>query len=190
MTLPPSAAGPAHQQGFTLVELMVTLVVAAIMLAYAVPSFSRILMNNSVSSQTNEMLAGLKLARSEAARRGIPVSIKTQSGINFDQGWRVFTDSDGDGAIPSTVTDNDGTVLRQNGAASTGVAIKRVTTAAGTTDASGAGSDYIVFNARGGVSATSFIRVCSSTMTSIPGRIIQINVVGKISVISSTATCS
>lgn len=190
MTLPLPTAGPARQQGFTLVELMVTLVIAAIMLAYAVPSFSRILMNNSLSSQTNEMLAGLKLARSEAARRGIPVAIKTQSGVNFHQGWKVFTDADADGAIPSTVTDNDGTVLRENGAATAGVTIKRVTSAAGTTDASGAGSDYIVFNARGGVTANSFIRVCSSTITSLPGRVIQINVVGKISVVSSTATCS
>lgn len=185
----PSQAGFARQQGFSLVELLVTLVVAAIMLAFAVPTFSRLLMNNSLTSQTNEMLAGLKLARSEAARRGIPVALRTES--SFEAGWKVITDEDGDGNLPSTVTDKDGTPLREQGAATAGVTIKRVDFADDAyTDATGSGSEFIVFNARGGVAATSFFRVCSSTITSIPGRIIQVNVVGKVAVISSNANCT
>lgn len=184
-----SQAGRARHQGFTLVEMLVTLVVAAIMLSFAVPTFSRLLMNNSLTSQTNEMLAGLKLARSEAARRGMPVALRTES--TFDAGWKVITDKDGDGDIPSTVTPDDGTPLREQGAATAGVTIKRVDFADDAyTDATGAGSEFIVFNPRGGVATTSFFRVCSSTITSIPGRIIQVNVVGKVAVISSNANCA
>ena len=61
--------------GFTLIELLVTISVASVMLAIAAPSFRDMSIRNSVSSYTNDMIASVNYARSEAVRRGLPVSI-------------------------------------------------------------------------------------------------------------------
>lgn len=72
--------------GFTLVELMVTVAVVAILSTIAVPSFQSVIQNNRASSVTNQIVTALNLARSEAVRRGQPVSVCT---TNWNQGWRV-----------------------------------------------------------------------------------------------------
>ncbi|WP_215395794.1 GspH/FimT family pseudopilin [Rheinheimera oceanensis] len=57
------------QYGFTLVELMVTVAVLAIVMAVAVPSFTNLINSNRLTAQANEMLAALILARTEAIKR-------------------------------------------------------------------------------------------------------------------------
>lgn len=56
-------------RGFTLVELMVTIAVAAILITVAVPSFQEIIKRNQVVAQNNELIALIHLARNEAIRR-------------------------------------------------------------------------------------------------------------------------
>lgn len=97
-------------RGFTLVELMITLIVIAIGLTLAVPSFTGFIRDNRVTSQANEFLVSLTFARSEAIKRGRPVAVCASSdgascsGNNdWDAGWVVFTDGDG------VVGDLDGT---------------------------------------------------------------------------------
>ena len=58
-------------QGFTLVELMVTLAVAAIILAIAAPSFSQMIRDHRLITTANDFMGTMQLARSEAIRRGI-----------------------------------------------------------------------------------------------------------------------
>jgi len=72
--------------GFTLIELMVTIAVAAVLLSIAVPSFRDMLERNRVSAQTNEVLGGLQMARSEAIRRNA-----THRFCSSDSGWVVRT---------------------------------------------------------------------------------------------------
>lgn len=92
--------------GFTLVEMMVTVGVAAILLAVAVPSFTTFTQNNRLVAQRNEFIATLHLARSEAVKRGIRMTICksadatacTGSG-GWEQGWIVFADADNDAAV-------------------------------------------------------------------------------------------
>jgi type IV fimbrial biogenesis protein FimT len=90
--------------GFTLLELMVTVTILAIGAAIAAPSYSAMIQRNRAKSVASELLAALNLARSEAARRGQPVSIcKSSDGSNcagsstqWDSGWIVFVNEDND----------------------------------------------------------------------------------------------
>lgn len=92
------------QQGFTLIELVVAIAVLAIMLAIGLPSFQGSLRSNRVATSTNDMLAALSLARTEAIRntRGSAVC-GSADGVACDgdwsQGWLVFSDMDRNGAL-------------------------------------------------------------------------------------------
>lgn len=60
--------------GFTIVELMVTVAIAGILLAVAVPSFNQMTVNSRLTAQANDMVGALNLARSEAIKRNTRVS--------------------------------------------------------------------------------------------------------------------
>jgi len=64
-----------RQSGLTLLELLITLSIVAILLTLAVPSFITFTSNNQIISSTNNFVADINLARSEAVRRGTMVSI-------------------------------------------------------------------------------------------------------------------
>lgn len=96
-------AGPRFQLGLTLLELLVTLSIAAILVTLGVPGFQDLVRNNRAATQANELLTALNLARSEAIKRGARVSVcasdaplaatPTCSGSNaWNGGWIVFTD--------------------------------------------------------------------------------------------------
>lgn len=95
--------------GFTLIELVVTLAVAAIVITAAAPGFRALLQNNRAATQANELVSAFTLARSEAVKRAGRVSVcATADGANcsnsddWSTGWMVFTDTSG------TVGDKDG----------------------------------------------------------------------------------
>jgi prepilin-type N-terminal cleavage/methylation domain-containing protein len=62
-------------RGFTLLELMVTLAVAAVILSVAAPSFGEFRRNSRLTSAGNDFLAAVQIARSEAIKRQQPVAI-------------------------------------------------------------------------------------------------------------------
>lgn len=70
---PPTQCPPAS--GFTLVELLVTMTISAIMLALAAPNLTELLQRQGVASVTDTLAADLKLARSEAIKRGAQVTL-------------------------------------------------------------------------------------------------------------------
>ena len=97
-----------HQQsGFTLVELMVTLGVGAILVGLVVPNMRDFMRNNRLSGGVNDMLHSLQLARTEAIKRqnGNVVVCGTASPTAADaamtcdyatfKGWFVFQDTNG-----------------------------------------------------------------------------------------------
>jgi type IV fimbrial biogenesis protein FimT len=90
-----------RQSGFTLLELMVVLAIAAIIFGMAVPSFMQLSIRNRIVGYTNDFIGTVNFARSEAIRRAVPVSIcPTNDGAtcggSWSTGWIVFANADGD----------------------------------------------------------------------------------------------
>ena len=63
--------------GFTLVELMVTVAVVAILMAIAVPNMRSVIQNTRISNQINELTSDLNFVRSEAIKRGTDTTVSS-----------------------------------------------------------------------------------------------------------------
>ncbi len=68
--------------GFTLIELMVTLAVAIVVLSVGIPVFSTLIANNRAAADSNALVTALQYARSEAVKRGAPVRVCAGNGTN------------------------------------------------------------------------------------------------------------
>lgn len=96
-------SAPRAGQGFTLIELMVAVALLAIGLALGVPYIRDAVMNVRMTGQANDFMADLALARSEAVKRNVRVSLCTTnngttcSGSTWADGWLVFPDLNGNG---------------------------------------------------------------------------------------------
>src|SRR5512135_3440893 len=100
------------QRGFTLVELLVVLAVGSILLAIAIPGYAFLVNASRLAAVTNDLVAALQLARSEAVKQGTRVTVcKTSNPIaaqascdstaNWHEGWLVFSDGGARGVIDS-----------------------------------------------------------------------------------------
>lgn len=97
---------PFRQYGFTLMELLVTVSIVAILAAIGIPSLTETIKSNRITAQVNEFVLALNFARSEAIKRGVRVSlcktsdtmtcIRDGAGSNWEQGWIIFTNQDND----------------------------------------------------------------------------------------------
>lgn len=104
--------GVGRRRGFTLVELMATLVVMAILTALALPSFNGPLVGMRLSANASEFVDAISAARSEAQRMRSVVVICPRSSTgacapspaNWNSGWLIFVDSNGDDAFAATET--------------------------------------------------------------------------------------
>lgn len=90
--------------GTTLIELLVTLAVAAIIVMIAIPSFQNLIAESRATAVTNALLASIQRTRSEAARRGTRVTLcASNDGAtcmttpDFAQGWIIVSHEPSDG---------------------------------------------------------------------------------------------
>ncbi len=182
-------------QGFTLIELMVTVSVAAILLAVGVPNFSDMVKNNRMATTANELVGALNLARSEAIKRGVRVTVcKSAGGAtcttsgNWEQGWIVFTDLNGDGAFAD---DGDSTLCESGEEC-----ILRIHDGLPSSLTLRTGSsfdDWVSYlpsgrsKGNGGLSNDTF-RLCQGSDTA-NARAIAVNVTGRVTLSKGTASC-
>ncbi len=101
-----------RSKGFTLVELMITLIVFVVLAAMAYPSFTGMIRSNRISAGNNEMIGLLSLARSEGIRNNSGGGVcgssdGTACNGSWNDGVMAWTDADGNGEFGP-----DDTVLR------------------------------------------------------------------------------
>lgn len=102
------------QRGFTLIELMITLAVFAVLLAIMVPSYSDMTLGSKLRSQANDLVAGAVLARSEAIKRNQTVTLCASSdGATCTGAW----------VSGWIVRSSGGAVIQAHGAAPSGFLI-------------------------------------------------------------------
>ena len=93
------------QHGFTLYELMITVSIVGVVLAFSVPNLQAFTQNSRMTSTANDLHAAFHLARSESSRAKTNITICASAnsmaadancGGTWDQGYIVFVDENGD----------------------------------------------------------------------------------------------
>jgi type IV fimbrial biogenesis protein FimT len=98
-----------HQVGFTLVELMITLAVVAVLVGIGFPSFNSSMRSSRVTTQANAFLSAVNLARAEAIKNNAGAGVcptanpsagaAATCGGTFTTGWLVWDDTNSNGAL-------------------------------------------------------------------------------------------
>lgn len=119
-------------RGLTLIELLVTIALLAVLMGLAAPSMARFIGQWRVSNAVNALTGSLRLARTEAIARGRVVvicsvpsnsstSCKSNTGTDaYASGWIVFANNDGNSGLTFSESNGDELLLRQE--ALTGIA--------------------------------------------------------------------
>jgi len=129
-----------QQSGFTLVEMMVTIAILAILMGIAAPAVTDFAIKQRVSSQANEMMLSLAFARSEAVKLNQDVRVipRTSTANGWSDGWcvgpanigsdcnhadviRVFTGAGGVSITSSGISNPPALVFLRDGTASNSV---------------------------------------------------------------------
>jgi type IV fimbrial biogenesis protein FimT len=123
-----------NHSGFTLIELMTTLLVAGVVLGIGIPAFNQFVATNQMAAGVNDLTSSLHLARTEAVKRRVNVTIcpsanpmanppACDNAGSFADGWIVFVDctvlppsQGGTCNAPNYAVDNFDTVLGAHGA--------------------------------------------------------------------------
>ncbi len=135
---------------------MITLSVAGIVLGIGVPNFIEFQRNNAIISAANEMISGLYLARTEAVKRQVPVTLcgslnptiaAPVCGGGGNGGFIVFIDENNNGVIGDPTDGN--AIVDANEA----VLLKR-TAPGGTINQFGNGGQYVAYDSNGYLVAT------------------------------------
>ena len=89
-----------NYNGFTLLELIITVAVISIVMAIAVPSMTAFTKNDRLTTNINTLIGHLALARSEAVKRSQQVAVCISNntvsctGGDWHDGWIVYIDAD------------------------------------------------------------------------------------------------
>jgi type IV fimbrial biogenesis protein FimT len=118
------------QTGFTLYELLTTMTIVGVVLAYGIPNMAEFRQNGRMTSTANDLHSSFHLARSESARAKTSITICASAdsmtalptcGGELEAGWVVFEDRDGD-----IVIDGGEPIIRRFPATSASIFINTV----------------------------------------------------------------
>ena len=137
--------GASAARGFTLIELMVTLALVAVMMALAAPSFITFQRNSELTSTANSFLASLSAARAEAMKRQLRTFVIPVDGSNWSSGWVVFVDVNSN--VSTTALSKDGSDIELSRIENLPSSITIDTTSA--TSFVHSGVKYVMFNGTG-----------------------------------------
>lgn len=126
------------KKGFTLIELMVAMAVAAVLLMVAAPGVVSFQRNSEMASITNSLLSAINAARAEAMKTGLNAMVVPVDGKNWSSGLIVFVDKDRDNVYTAS---SDVLVLERE-------VMPSYITISGTGNANSA-NPYIMFNSSG-----------------------------------------
>jgi type IV fimbrial biogenesis protein FimT len=97
-----------RQSGFTMVEMIMTVAVGAILLTIGIPSFRYVTNSNRIAAEINGLVGDLQFARSEAIKEGVPVSVCISSNgtacagggiVTWQSGWIVISSAANTGVL-------------------------------------------------------------------------------------------
>ena len=99
-----------EQHGYTMLEILMVIAIAAILVAVALPSMQETISRNARDSIQLDLLTSLSLARSQAVTFSVTTSVchssnqtscSNSTGSDWNDGWLVFSDFDSDGVLDS-----------------------------------------------------------------------------------------
>ena len=175
----------ATARGFTLLELIITIAIAAILVGIAVPSYRYVTTANRISGEINGLLGDMQYARSEAIKEGQMVTICASSdgdscsgSTAWNSGWIVYSGPSGG---PQSSTD----ILRRQGQFYGGANEDQLAPADGTTT-------FIEFNQGGFASGLQqggvMFELHDSTDDSVYTRCLYVTIVGSMSTLDAGQT--
>lgn len=88
-----------RNSGYTMMEMVMTMAIVAILASIAVPGFKYVTSSNRIATEVNGLLGDMQFARSQAVKEGLPVTVCTSSdgltctNTDWELGWIVFLDS-------------------------------------------------------------------------------------------------
>lgn len=170
--------------GFTLIELMLTLLIASIILAIAVPGLASLVDNNRLQTGAQNLFSALMLTRTEALKRNREVIMcksddgvdcDTGTGTNWEQGWLVYVDADDGGDVDADE------ILNVHGPFNGGLTLRV------------SGSDFddqIAYGTDGSASGAGTFILCNQDGDTNNAREVQIALTGRPKMNLTTADCT
>lgn len=166
---------------------MVTISIAAILMAVAAPSYTTFIRNSQLSDAVGEFMSAANAARGNAIKQGINTFLVPTTGANWSTGWYVFADGNWDGVY--TASDPKDVLIMQSPAPNS---ILTVATPAGNNSTLTSG--YLLFNGSGypkmtnGGLAGGRLKIANGTTRAV---FVIVSTTGRVrSCVENTTTCT